>query len=188
MKLVVCITGASGVIYGVKLLEELKKRKEIETFLVISNGAKKVIELETDHSINYIKSLADFYYDEDDFQAPIASSSFLIDGVVIVPTSMKTLSAIANGFGNNLITRVADIAIRMNKPLILVPRETPLSAIHLENMLKLAKLGVRILPACPGFYHKPKNIDDLINFIVGKILDILGLENRKFKRWGEENV
>jgi len=183
LRIVVCITGASGVIYGVKLLETLKKLRDIETFLVISEGGKKVINVETNIDIDYILSLADHYYNEDELEAPISSSSFPIDAVVIAPASMKTLSAIAYGFTNSLIVRVADIALRMKKPLILVPRETPLNAIHLENMLKLAKLGAIILPACPAFYHKPKNIDDMLNFIVGKILDALGIDHNIYRRW-----
>lgn len=183
LRIVVCITGASGVIYGIKLLEVLKSMGDFEVHLVISKGGKKVMEIETDISIDEVQGLADRFYEEDDFTAPIASSSFLIDAVVIVPASMKTISAIANGFTNSLVTRVADIALRLKKPLILVPRETPLNAIHLENMLKLSRLGAVILPACPGFYHQPKSMDDILNFIVGKILDSLGIKHDIYKRW-----
>lgn len=186
LKLIVGMTGASGIIYGVRLLEYLKTRQEIKTFLIISEGAKKVIELETNFKINYIEKLADYSFNESDFTAPIASSSFLVDGMVIIPASMKTLAAIAHGFDNNLITRAADNILRLRKPLVIVPRETPLSPIHLENMLKLSKSGAIILPACPGFYTKPKRIEDLIDFIVGKVLDNLGITHDLYKRWGEK--
>jgi len=183
LRIVICITGASGVIYGIKLLETLKTIGNFEVHLVISKSGKKVIELETDIPIEDISALAYRSYEEDDFTAPIASSSFLIDAVIVVPASMKTISAIANGFTNSLVTRVADIALRLKKPLILVPRETPLNAIHLENMLKLARLGATILPACPGFYHQPRNMEDILNFIVGKILDALSIKHDIYKRW-----
>lgn len=186
LKLIVGMTGASGIIYGVRLLEYLKTRQEIKTFLIISEGAKKVIELETNFKINYIEKLADYSFNESDFTAPIASSSFLVDGMVIIPASMKTLAAIAHGFDNNLITRAADNILRLRKPLVIVPRETPLSPIHLENMLKLSKSGAVILPACPGFYTKPKRIEDLIDFIVGKVLDNLGITHDLYERWGEK--
>jgi len=184
LRLVVCITGASGVIYGVKFLEVLKKIGGFEVYLIISKGAKKVIEAETDLKIENILSLADKSFEEDSLEAPLSSSSYPIDGVIIVPASMKTISAIAHGYTNSLIIRVADIALRLKKPLILVPRETPLNAIHLENMLKLAKMGAFILPACPGFYHRPQSIEDLLNFIVGKILDVLGIKHNIYRRWG----
>ena len=186
LKLIVGITGASGIIYGIRLLDYLKNRQEIETFLVISEGAKKVIELETNFKIDEIKKLADHYYNEDDFTAPIASSSFLVDGMVIIPASMKTLAAMSHGFNNNLITRAADNILRLKKPLVIVPRETPLSPIHLENMLRLSQNGAIILPACPGFYTKPKRLEDLIDFIVGKVLDALGINHDLYRRWGEK--
>ena len=185
LKVVVGITGASGVIYGVRLLEELRKRENIEIWLVISKSGKKVLEVETNYDINYLYSLANKAYEENDFLAPIASGSFLYDAVVIIPASMKTIAAIAHGYADNLIIRVADIALKQKRRLILVPRETPLNPIHLENMLKLSKLGAWIVPACPGFYHKPKTIDDLINFIIGRVLDILQIQHDLFTRWGD---
>ncbi|MGQ4891248.1 MAG: UbiX family flavin prenyltransferase [Candidatus Njordarchaeia archaeon] len=183
MRLVVGITGASGIIYAVRFLEYLKEKRNIEVFLIVSKGALKVIEAEVDYPVDYILSLADKHYMEDDFTAPIASGSFPVNGVVIIPASMKTVSAISVGYADNLIVRAADIALKEGRKLILVPRETPLNPIHLENMLKLAKLGAVILPACPGFYGKPETIDDLINFIVGKVLDALGIPNNLYKRW-----
>lgn len=183
MRLVVGITGASGIVYAVKFLEYLKGLRDVEVFSTISKGALNVIKAETDYTLKYIKSLADSFYMDDDFGAPIASGSFFVDGVVIVPASMKTVSAISMGYADNLITRAADIALKEKRKLVLVPRETPLNAIHLENMLKLAKLGAIILPACPGFYSKPETVDDLINFIVGRILDVLGIHHNLYKRW-----
>lgn len=186
LKIVVCLTGASGIIYGIRLLEVLKEIPSIETFLVISEGGKTVLEAETNYKLNYVYSLANHVYEENDFFAPIASGSFLFDAVVIIPASMKTIAAIAHGYAHNLITRAADIALKQRIKLIVVPRETPLNSIHLENMLKLSRMGAYIVPACPGFYHKPKKIEDLINFIVGRVLDLLGIKHNLFKRWGHE--
>ncbi len=179
------ITGASGVIYGIRLMEVLAN-KNVETYLIMSETAKKIISIETDQDPSYIESLATRVFLNTDMTAPIASGSFKFDAMVIVPCSMKTLGMIANGIADNLITRAADVAIKEGRKLILVPRETPLNAIHLENMLKLARLGVVILPACPGFYHEPERIMDLVDFIVGKILDQLGIEHSLYKRWSGE--
>lgn len=180
--IVVGITGASGVIYGIKLLEALKELK-IESALVISDLAKVVIESETDYTFEEIIKLSNTYYDFHDLTASINSGSFKTDGLVIVPCTMKTLSSIANGYGANTITRVADVSLKEKRPTIIVPRETPLRSIHLQNMLTLSQEGATILPAMPGFYSNPKTIDDQINFVVGKILDSLKIENNLFKRW-----
>lgn len=174
MKILLAITGASGAAYGLRLLEVLRQ-KGMQTECIVSDAAKKIIKHE---GLKIPKC-----YGEKDIEAPFSSGSFNLDAMVVVPCSMKTLSAIASGFSHNLITRSADVAIKEKRKLILVPRETPLSAIHLENMLKLAKLGVVILPAMPGFYHMPKKIEDLVDFMVGKILDSLGIENELYKRW-----
>lgn len=180
--IVVGITGASGVIYGIKLLKALKELN-IENSLVMSDLAKVVIESETNYTFNDVIKLADNYYDFHDLTASINSGSFKTDGLVIVPCTMKTLSSIANGYGANTITRVADVSLKEKRPTIIVPRETPLRSIHLQNMLTLSQEGATILPAMPGFYSNPKTIDDQINFIVGKILDSLKIENNLFKRW-----
>ncbi|AAB98082.1 TPA: UbiX family flavin prenyltransferase [Methanocaldococcus jannaschii] len=182
MKIIVCITGASGVIYAKRLLEVLKDRAEVN--LIISNSAKKIIKEELDIDWKEIKKLATDYYENDDFFSPLASGSNKFDAVVVVPCSMKTLSAIANGYSANLIVRVCDIALKERRKLIIMPREMPFNSIHLENMLKLSNLGAIVMPPIPAFYNKPKNVNDIINFVVGRVLDILGIDNSLFKRWG----
>lgn len=180
--IIIAITGASGVIYSLKLLEALKELK-IETGVVVSKPAEIILDYELGIDLDNIKNLADSYYEPNDLTSSINSGSFKFDSLVIVPCSMKTLSAIANGYGNNAITRVADVALKEKRKTILVPRETPLRSIHLENMLEISKEGGVILPAMPAFYHDPQNIDDMVNFVVGKILDSLNIENNLFKRW-----
>jgi 4-hydroxy-3-polyprenylbenzoate decarboxylase len=192
-KYILAITGASGSIFGIRLLEELLK--SIEVHLVISSNTFSIIKVETgiDWSLDTENTIRKqfgtdrlFFYEDKQMEAPIASGSFKTDGMLIVPCSMKTLSGIANGYANNLIERAADVTIKEGRPLLLSPREMPFSAMHLENMLKLARLGVKIAPPVPAFYHKPKNLDDAINFIVGKILDSFRVEHELFKRWGEQ--
>ncbi|WEU40996.1 MAG: UbiX family flavin prenyltransferase [Candidatus Odinarchaeum yellowstonii] len=183
MKLILAITGASGVIYGIKLLEELKNRN-VDVILIISEAGKKVVELETDYSIDKLYALSSEHYSEFDYKAPVLSGSYKIDGMVICPCSMKTASAIANGYSANAISRAAECCLKEGKPLIIVFRETPLSLIHLRNLTQLKEAGVCIMPAAPGFYHKPKSVDDLINFIVGRILDQLSIDNNLYTRWG----
>jgi 4-hydroxy-3-polyprenylbenzoate decarboxylase len=182
LKIVVGITGSSGVIYGIKLLYFLKK-SEIETHIVLSKWAEKNIEIETDECVTEVKKLASFEYKENDMTASISSGSFKTNGMIIIPCSMKTLASIANGYDDNLISRAAAVTIKENRKLVIVPRETPLSQIHLSNMLKLAEIGVTILPAMPGFYHRPKTVNDLIMHIVGKTLDQFDISNEVFKRW-----
>ncbi|UCD00839.1 MAG: UbiX family flavin prenyltransferase [Promethearchaeota archaeon] len=180
--MLVAITGASGVYLAIRLLEILNK-KEVGIELIISKNAEKIITLETDYKISDIRKLAKKNYDADDLLAPPASGSYKLDTMIIIPCSMKSLSAIANGYANNLITRAADVVIKEKRKLILVVRETPFSAIHLENMAKLAKLGVIIFPPIPSYYIKPKDIDELIEFTIGRILDQIGIESN-IKRWG----
>ena len=177
MKVVVAITGASGSIVGVRLIEELKNRK-IETITLISNNGKKVLKEEIGKDLKPD-------YEEDDIFSPLASSSQKIDAYVICPCSMKTLSAIANGYSNNLITRLADICLRMRKKMILCVRETPYDLIHIENMKKVTLAGGIIMPLNVAYYFKPKDVEDITDFFVGKILDLLGIENNLFKRWKE---
>lgn len=177
MKVVIAITGASGAVYGTRLIQVLKEQK-IETQCIISKAAKLIIKHEREETPGEC-------YEEGDIEAPLSSGSYRFDAMVIAPCSMKTLAAIANGYASNLITRCADVAIKEGRRLVIVPRETPLSSIHLENMLKLAKIGVVILPAMPAFYPKPKKIQDMVDFVVGKILDSLRINNTLYRRWGK---
>ena len=176
------ITGATGIPIAIKLLEILKERG-IDRELIKSEIAQKVIELESDYKISEIRNLASKNYDFDDLTAAPSSGSYKIEKMIVVPCTMKTLSAIANGYADNLITRAADVMIKEQRKLVLIVRESPFSAIHLENMLKLARLGVVIAPPVPSYYIKPKNVDELIDFTVGRILDQLGIDSG-IKRWG----
>ena len=184
MRLVVGICGASGVIYGVRLLEVLQGMAGVETHLVVTSAARKVIDLELGKSVQEVKALATYCHDEEDIAASIASGSFKTDGMVIAPCSMKTLSAIACAFSNNLLVRAADVTLKEKRHLVMVPRETPLHSIHLEHMLKLSRMGATMLMPAPAFYYQPGTIDDLVNFIVDRILSVFGLECDLFKHWG----
>ncbi len=181
--MLVAITGATGADLAIKFLETLKELA-IEVELIISENAKRVISIETDYKLSDVQNLATKNYNVNDLEAAPASGSYRRNqSMVIVPCSMKSLSAIANGFASNLITRAADVMLKEKKKLILVVRESPLNAIHLENMLKLARLGVTIFPPVPSYYIRPKSVEDLIAFTVGRILDQVGIES-KIKRWG----
>ncbi len=182
MRLVVAITGASGVIYGIRLLQALQELK-IETHLILTAWGARTVEIETDETVDDVRSLATKVYEDSDMAAAISSGSFRVDGMAIVPCSMKTLASIANGFDDSLVSRAAGVCIKEQRKLVLVPRETPLSRIHLENMAKIAGVGAVILPAMPGFYHRPGNVDDLIDHVVGKVLDQFGIDHNLFKRW-----
>jgi 4-hydroxy-3-polyprenylbenzoate decarboxylase len=184
-KIVVGFSGASGVIYGIRLLEILHSIN-IQTYLIISEWAKRNIETETHKTLEYVKSLSSVNYDNFKLDAAVSSGSFLHDGMVIVPCSMKSLSSIANGYDDTLISRAASVTLKESRTLILVPRETPLSRIHLENMIKLQDAGAIILPAMPGFYHKPSTIDEIIDHLVGKILDQLKIKHELFTRWKDQ--
>ena len=185
MRLTVGITGSTGVIYGIRALEILKEL-DVETHLVISEWAGKCIAMETGHNLDYVKTLATKVYDDKNMAASVSSGTFKVDGMLVMPCSMKTLSSIANGYDENLISRAAGVTIKESRKLVLLARETPLSAIHLENMLKLARLGVVILPPVTEFYTKPQSIDDIVNHGVGKCLDQFDLEHNLYKRWGTE--
>jgi 4-hydroxy-3-polyprenylbenzoate decarboxylase len=195
---VVAITGASGTCYGLRLMEWLLQHDVRITALVSSAGGQ-VLSHETglawpEETGARLEMLRGYfnceeplqYYEEKNLLAPVASGSAAPDAVVVVPCSMGSLARIAAGISDNLIERVADVALKEHRPLILVPRETPLNALHLENMLRLARAGACILPAMPAFYHQPGEISDLIDFVVGKILDSLGEEHHLFQRWGSE--
>ena len=181
----ICMTGASGAIYGIKLLKFLRSR-DIEVALCISENAKKIIGIETSYSVEEMKKLSNYYYENDDFSCPFSSGSNLFDEAVIIPSSMKTIGSIANGIYSNLTTRIAHICLKEGRKLLLVPRETPLSLIDLKNLLIVKEAGAVVLPASPGFYGRLESIDDLVNFIVGKILDQLRIENNLIKRWNSE--
>ncbi|MEK6972963.1 MAG: UbiX family flavin prenyltransferase [archaeon] len=184
-RIIVAISGASGIDYGIELLKELKKQK-IEIHLIISEWASEVMKAETEYSINEVKKLANFCYDSKDLSAGISSSSFLVDSMIIIPASIKTASEIAHADASNLISRAADNILKMRKKLIVCIRETPLSTAALEMLYKLSLCGAIVLPLSPAFYHRPKNLQDIKDFIVGKCLDVLEIENKKFKRWKEK--
>ena len=183
MRLIVGITGASGAIYGIRLLEVLKAIGGIETHLVLSKWGEQTIELETSYTVEAVRQLATVNHPLEDLAATISSGSFRTDGMVILPCSMKTLASIAHGLSDNLLTRVADVMLKEGRKLVLCPRETPLSPIHLENMLKLAGYGVRIIPPMPAFYNQPQSLDDIINHSVMKILDQFDIPTDLAKRW-----
>ena len=183
MRLIVGMTGATGAVFGVRLLENLSRLPEVETHLVLSRWARSTIELETGRSARDVSALADVVHSSDDQGAVISSGSFRTDGMVIVPCSMKTLAGIRAGFAEGLIGRAADVVLKERRPLVLVPRETPLSEIHLENMLGLTRMGARIVPPMPAFYNKPATVDDIVDHIVARILDQFDLPAPDAKRW-----
>lgn len=185
--IIVAITGASGVAYGLKVLESLRDCGK-ETGLVVTDPAKLILEYELEMKIDDLKEIATYYYESDDLTASINSGSCLFESMVIVPCTMKTLSAIAHGYANNAVTRAADVSLKERRKLVLVPRETPLRSVHLENMLKISKEGGIILPAMPGFYHKPENLDDITSFIAGKVLDVLNIDQELFNRWKGDEI
>jgi 4-hydroxy-3-polyprenylbenzoate decarboxylase len=182
MRVIVGITGATGIVYAIRLLEVLKEHK-VEIHLVMSEWALQTVALETGYSAQYVAGLASYCYDVNNMGAKIASGSFLADAMAIVPCSMKSLAAIAHGFSDNLLLRAADVAMKEKRKLILVPRETPLSPIHLQNMLALSRLGVVIMPPMPSFYHKPRSIGDMVDQFAGRVLDQLRIDNGYVNRW-----
>lgn len=183
MKLIVGMTGSTGAIYGIRTLEVLRDMG-VETHLVMSEWASKCILMETQHSIETVKSMASHVHSDANMAAAISSGTFRVDGMAVVPCSMKTLSSIANGYDENLIARAAGVALKEGRRLVLMARETPLSAVHLENMLKLARLGAVILPPVTEFYTKPQTVGDIIDHGVGKCLDQFDLDHGLYRRWG----
>ena len=185
MRLILGISGATGPIYGIRLLEILKE-KRIETHLIITSTAEKIIPQETSYSVKEVKDLAASVYENDGLSAPISSGSFKTDGMVIIPCSTKSLSGIAHSYNENLLIRAADVTLKEMRRLVLVVRETPLHQGHLELMLRASRTGAILLPPMPAFYFHPKTIDDLVNHTVGKVLDLFGIDHDLFKRWGVE--
>lgn len=188
---IIALTGASGIAYGLGLIEQLLQG-EHEVHLVVSEPAALVLHQEMDWQHDgplegllraYLPPGNLYYYNNSDIGARIASGSFVTEAMVIIPCTMSTLAAVANGLSNNLIERSADVMLKEQRPLILVPRETPLSAVHLRNMLTLAELGVAIVPAMPAFYHRPQSVEEIINFMVGKVLDVLKIPHQIFRRY-----
>ena len=181
-RLIVGLTGATGAILGVRLLEGLKQA-EVESHLIISNWARRTIEHETPYTLKQVTALASVYHNSANLAAEISSGSFITEGMVVIPCSMRTLGNIAHGTGENLVHRAADVVLKERRKLVLVTRESPLSELHLENMLKLARMGVMIVPPMPAFYNKPKSIDDIVNHIVARVLDQLSVAAPFAKRW-----
>lgn len=185
MRLVIGISGASGAVYGVRLLEALASNPDVETHLTVTGNAVGIIEQETGRKLEELQRLAHSYHHVDDMNAPIASGSFVAGGMIIAPCSVKTLSAIANAYGDNLLTRAADVTLKEGRKLVLAVRETPLHIGHLENMVKASRMGAVILPPIPAFYNAPSDINDIIDHSVGRMLDVFGIEHDLFERWGE---
>jgi 4-hydroxy-3-polyprenylbenzoate decarboxylase len=181
--LVVGITGASGAIYGIRLLEVLSSIKNVETHLIVSEAAEAIIKYETGRSIENVKQLASFSYGIRDIGAQISSGSFKTDGMIVAPCTVKTMSAIANSYSENLLIRVGDVTIKERRRLLLLVRETPLHLGHLRNMERLCEMGAIIMPPAPAFYHRPQTIQDIVDHTVGKMLDIFGIEHTLFQRW-----
>ncbi len=186
-RIVIGITGASGVIYGIRMLEHLKG-ENFEKHLILSEAAKKNIQIETTYSVDEVCGLADYVYSNSELTAPLASGSFLTDGMVIVPCTIKTLSGIANSYTNNLMIRAADVTLKEKRKLVLVVRETPLHKGHLQLMAAAADLGAHILPPVPSFYHKPQTIEDILDQTIGKIFDYFTIGHNLFKRWAGEEM
>jgi 4-hydroxy-3-polyprenylbenzoate decarboxylase len=182
-KLIIGISGASGAIYGIRLLEVLVERPEIETHLVVSRPARVVTAQETDRTATRVEALADRAYDPDDLMAPIASGSFDTAGMVIAPCSIKMLSAVANAYAADLMSRAADVTLKEGRPLILVVRETPLHLGHLRLMVRAAEIGAIIFPPVPAFYGRPQTVMELVDDTVGRVLARLGVENELYTRW-----
>jgi len=183
MVLIVGITGATGAIYGIRLLEVLSKIEAVETHVIVSKSGEETIRYETDYTLGDVRALANFAHDVDDIGACLSSGSFHRDGMIIAPCTIKTMSALANSYAENLITRAGDVTLKERKPLVLVVRESPHHLGHLRSMVQLTEMGAIIFPPVPSFYNKPKTIDDIINSTVGRLLDLFNIEHSLSKRW-----
>ena len=182
-RLVVGISGSTGAIFGIRLLEILKKSKEIETHLVISKAAERTIPWETAYSVTQVRDLATAHYPVADIGAKLSSGSFATMGMVIAPCSVKTLAAVANGFCSDLLARAADVTLKERRRMVLLVREAPLTLAHIRNMESVTLMGGVIVPPVPAFYNKPQNMDDVVNHILGRVLDLFGLDVNLVKRW-----
>lgn len=183
MRLIVGMSGSSGVIYGIRLLEKLAKRKDIEVHAIISQAARMNIGIETDYTAEQVEALADVVHNNKNIAASIASGSFKTAGMIIVPCSIKTLSAVAHSLADNLIVRAADVVLKERRKLVIVPRESPLHTGHCELLLKASQIGAIICPPSPAFYHRPQTVDDIIDFSVARTLDLFDIEDESIKRW-----
>ena len=183
MRLIIGISGASGAIYGIRLLELLREQKGVETHLVMSTTGRMNIGIETDWKTKDVEALADVVHRNNDVGAMIASGSYRSDGMIVAPCSMKTLSAIVNSYTDNLLTRAADVMLKERKRLILVPRESPLHQGHCRLLYEAAKMGIDVAPPMPAFYNRPQSVDDIVNHTAGRILDLIGLDTGIVKRW-----
>jgi 4-hydroxy-3-polyprenylbenzoate decarboxylase len=183
LRIIIGINGATGVVYGIRLLQVLSTLNDIETHLVISAAGEQTIELETEFKASEVKRLANHSYAIDDIGAPLASGSFRHDGMIVAPCSIKTLSALAHSYADNLLTRAADVTLKERRRLLLLVRETPLHLGHLRNMVSITEMGAIVMPPVPAFYHGPRTIQDLIDHTVGKALDLFGIEHKLFRRW-----
>jgi polyprenyl P-hydroxybenzoate/phenylacrylic acid decarboxylase-like protein len=182
-RLVVGVTGSSAPHLAITLLKLLREIEDVEVHLVVSHGAERSIEIELNMKRDEVEELGDVVYQPDDMAAAISSGSFLVDGLVVMPCSMKTLAAVATGVSVDLISRAADVNLKERRPVVLVTRETPLNLIHIRNMETVTLAGATVLPPVPGFYHQPKSIDDLLKQTAGKVLDQFGIEHDAFRRW-----
>ena len=187
LPVLVAMTGATGAIYGIRLLEVLHEL-EVETHLVVSRWAEATIKTETDRRVDDVRALAGVVHDEDDLFAPPATSAFATAGMVVAPCSMRTLAAVANGITDNLVQRAAAVHLQEGRRLVLLARESPLSVIHLENMLRVAKAGAVVAPPVPAFYAKLHSLDEMVDHTVGRALDQLGVEHQRIRRWGERRA
>jgi 4-hydroxy-3-polyprenylbenzoate decarboxylase len=187
LRILIGINGATGVIYGIRLLEVLSGVSGMETHLIISGAGEKTIEIETSFKVKEVKAMASFSYSIEDIGAQISSGSFQHDGMIIAPCSMKTLSALAVSYADNLLTRAADVTLKERRRLVLLVRETPLHLGHLRNMVSVTEMGAIVMPPVPAFYHAPQSIQDLIDHTVGKALDLFQIEHNLYRRWPGEN-
>lgn len=185
-RVIVGISGASGVIYGIRTLLHLRGRADVETHLVLSEGASVTIPLETDYTVEQVRALADVVHRPHNLAATISSGSYITGGMIVIPCSVKSLSGIVHSYADNLLCRAADVCLKEKRKLVLVVRETPLHKGHLELMVRAADLGALILPPMPAFYHQPQTIEDIVDHTIGKAFDYLELDHHLFRRWGEK--